>query len=80
MLYSFLLILHIASGTAALFGAAGAIATKVIADNHKLHILSGRTFFYGMLLVFLTTVPMTILRPNLFLILIGIFSFYLAWS
>lgn len=80
MIYSTLLVIHITAGFVALIGAAGAITTKTFIDNHNWHIRFGRSFFYGMVLVFVTTLPMTILRPNLFLFLIGIFSFYLAWS
>jgi len=80
MVYASLLIIHIAAGTAALAGAAGAVATKVFNFNHRLHLISGRVFFYGMLFVFLTTVPMTMIRPNMFLLLIGVFSFYMAYS
>lgn len=80
MVYSVLLFIHIAAGSLALAGAAGAISTKVFDVKHKWHLLSGRIFFGGMALVFLTTLPMTLIRPNLFLFLIGIFSFYLAWS
>lgn len=80
MIYNLLLIIHIIAGFAALLGAAGAVSTKTFIPNHNWHIRFGRTFFYGMVLVFLTTIPMTLLRPNIFLLLIGIFSFYLAWS
>lgn len=80
MIYTILLIIHIAAGGAALLGAAGAVTTKVFNSKHKWHVLSGRIFFTGMVLIFLTSLPMTILRPNLFLFLIGIFSFYLAFN
>jgi len=80
MIYTTLLFIHITAGSAALLGAAGAVTTKVFNSKHKWHVLSGRIFFTGMVLVFLTTLPMTIIRPNLFLFLIGIFSFYLAWT
>jgi len=80
MIYSTLLVIHIIAGFTAIFGAAGAITTKTLIPNHSWHICFGRAFFYGMVLVFLTTLPMTIIRPNLFLLLIGIFSIYLAWS
>lgn len=80
MIYTFLLVIHITAGFAALIGAAGAVTTKTLIANHGWHLRFGRSFFYGMVGVFLTTLPMTIIRPNLFLFLIGIFSFYLAWS
>lgn len=80
MIYSILLFIHISGGSLALIGAFGAVSTKVFDIRHKWHQLSGRLFFAGMTLVFLTTLPMTLIRPNLFLFLIGIFSFYLAWT
>lgn len=80
MVYTALLIIHISGGSLALLSAVGAISTKIFDIGHVWHVRSGRLFFIGMTLVFLTTVPMTFLKPNLFLFLIGIFSFYLAWS
>jgi hypothetical protein len=80
MVYTILLIIHISGGSLALLSAVGAISTKIFDIGHIWHVWSGRLFFIGMTLVFLTTVPMTLLKPNLFLFLIGIFSFYLAWT
>ena len=79
MLYNILLIIHIIAGSVALLGAVIAIYTKIVNGSHQWHIYGGLSFFYGMLFVFLTTIPMTILKPNLFLFLIGIFSFYFAF-
>ncbi len=74
-MYDVLLPLHIASGTTALLSAAIALATS---KGGRWHAYSGRAFVIAMLGVFLTAVPMTLIRPNLFLLLIAIFSFYLA--
>ena len=74
-MYSLLLTLHIAAGTTVLLAAAAALVTSKGAQRH---IYAGRTFVLGMLGVFLTAVPMTFIRPNLFLFLIAVFSFYLA--
>lgn len=79
MLYNILLTVHIIAGSLALLGAIIAIYTKIVNGSHQWHIYGGLSFFYGMLFVFLTTVPMTFLKPNLFLFLIGIFSFYFAF-
>ena len=46
----------------------------------KLHILSGRTYFWGMAIIFLTAIPMSIISANIFLFLVAIFSFYLAYA
>ncbi len=80
MLYSTLLTIHIIGGFAALFASFVAIWTKTVGGSHKVHIYSGNTFVIGMTTVFLTTIPMTIIRPNLFLLLIGIFSFYMMFT
>ncbi len=78
-LYSSILIIHIIAGFAAFFSAFVAIYTKIFEKSHSWHVISGRIFFYGMALVFITTLFLTWIRPNIFLTLIGIFSFYLAF-
>jgi len=72
-----LLILHILSGAIALFSAALALSTE---KGKKFHVLSGKSYFWAMVLIFLTAIPMSILNSNVFLFLIAIFSFYLAFS
>lgn len=69
MIYTILLILHITGGSFALIGELGAVTTKVCNVRHKWHLLSGRHFFPGMTVVFLTTLPMTLIKPNLFLLI-----------
>ena len=76
-MYELLLPLHIFAGFCALTAALVALATP---KGQPWHIYSGRIFFWGMLLIFVTAIPMTFLRPNLFLFLIAIFSFYQALS
>tara|TARA_B100000700_G_scaffold119268_1_gene134048 strand:+ start:329 stop:955 length:627 start_codon:yes stop_codon:yes gene_type:complete len=72
-----LLPIHITSGSIALFSAALAISTE---KGKKIHVLSGKSYFWGMVLIFLTAIPMSIINSNVFLFLIAIFSFYLAFS
>ena len=72
-----LLPIHIASGSIALFSAALALSTE---KGKKFHVLSGKSYFWGMVLIFLTAIPLSILKGNVFLFLIAIFSFYLAFS
>jgi hypothetical protein len=72
-----LLPIHIASGSIALFSAVLAISTE---KGKKFHVLSGKSYFWGMVLIFLTAIPMSIINSNVFLFLIAIFSFYLAFS
>lgn len=73
-----LLIVHIIAGFTALIAAAVATVTKTMEMPHRWHVQSGTVFFWGMAGVFLTAVPLTILRPNTFLFLIAILSFYFA--
>ena len=72
-----LLPIHILAGTIALLCAALAVTSE---KGKKLHVLSGRTYFWGMATIFLTAIPMSIISSNIFLFLIAIFSFYLAFA
>ena len=71
------LIIHILAGTIALLCAALAVSSE---KGKKLHVLSGRTYFWCMVAIFLTAIPMSIITSNIFLFLIAIFSFYLAFA
>jgi hypothetical protein len=75
---SILLIVHIAAGFTALIAAAAATLSKVLDVAHRWHVYSGRVFFWGMAVVFVTALPLAILRPNTFLFLIAFLSFYFA--
>ena len=72
-----LLPIHILAGTIALLCAALAVTSE---KGKKLHVLSGRTYFWCMVAIFLTAIPMSIITSNIFLFLIAIFSFYLAFA
>ena len=72
-----LLTIHILAGTIALLCAALAVSSE---KGKKLHVLSGRTYFWCMVAIFLTSIPMSIITSNIFLFLIAIFSFYLAFA
>jgi len=74
-MYRLLLSLHIAAGFPALLAALVAVIT---AKGARAHVYAGRAFVVGMALVFGTALPMTVIKPNLFLLLVAIFSFYLA--
>jgi hypothetical protein len=76
-LYGVLLVVHIVAGVVSLFSAALAIAAKNLAWKHQVHIVSGRFFAVAMALIFVTALPMSLLKFNLFLLLVSIFSFYL---
>ena len=72
-----LLSIHILAGTIALLCAALAISSE---KGKRFHVLSGRTYFWSMVGIFLTAIPMSIINSNIFLFLIAIFSFYLAFA
>ena len=72
-----LLPIHILAGIIALTSAALAVSSE---KGKRLHVFSGRTYFWGMATFFLTAIPMSIISSNIFLFLIAIFSFYLAFA
>ena len=72
-----LLPIHILAGITSLLCTALAVSSE---KGKKLHVLSGRTYFLGMVTIFLTAIPMSIISNNIFLFLIAIFSFYLAFA
>lgn len=78
--YGTLLTFHIIGGGLALVTAVVAILSKVINADHRWHVYSGRLYHYGTVIVFITAFPMAIIRPNLFLFLISIFSYYFVFT
>ena len=72
-----LLPIHILAGTIALLCAALAVSSE---KGKKIHVLAGRTYFWCMVVIFSTAIPMSIINNNIFLFLIAIFSFYLAFA
>ena len=69
--------IHVLVGTVALLCSAIAVSSQ---KGKKFHVLSGRTYFWCMVGIFLTAIPMSIINSNIFLFLIAIFSFYLAFA
>ena len=72
-----LLSIHILAGSVALVSAALAFSTE---KGKKFHVLIGKAYFWSMVIIFLTALPMSIITGNVSLFLIAIFSFYLAFS
>ncbi len=72
-----LLAIHVSAGTASLLSAALALFSG---KGKRLHLNAGNIYFWGMLGVFLTAIPMSMLTGNIFLFLIAVFSFYLAFA
>ena len=78
MIFNILLVLHIIAGGVALVAAIGASAVKQCNWSHQWHRRFGQYFFYSMLIIFLTAIPMSIINSNVFLFFIALFSFYFA--
>lgn len=79
-LQGILLFLHITAGYSALAASLIAALSKSFNTSHKMHVVCGRIFFWCMLAIFLTAVPISFMTRNVFLLLVAIFSFYLALS
>ena len=73
----YLLPIHILAGTIALLAAAFAICSE---KGKKIHITAGKTYYWGMVGIFLTALPMSIINKEISLFLVAFFSFYLAFS
>lgn len=67
--------LHITGGALALLGAPVALAAY---KGHRTHRLAGNVFFWGMAVVFVTAVYMSIAHSNPFLFMVGVFSFQMV--
>jgi len=67
---------HIAAGSIALFVAPGAMLTV---KGGRWHRRWGRVYVWAMGVVAVTALALAAVRPNLFLALIAVFSFYLAF-
>lgn len=74
---SFLLILHIAGGALSLLSAAVAI---VAAKGRRLHRIAGRVFLLSMTAIFISATLLSLRSNDLFLLTVGIFSFYMVLS
>ena len=72
-----LLVMHVAAGVIALVTALIAASNKKGAKNHR---RVGTVFFWSMLAVGVTAIPVTFVRPNPFLFFIALFSFYMAFA
>lgn len=80
MLKELLLYMHIFAGFSSLVAALIAAFNKIFDLTHSWHVYSGRVFFAGMIIIFLTAVPIALMTGDFFLLLVAIFSVYLALS
>lgn len=72
-----LIITHIAAGTTALIVAPVAM---VVRKGGKTHKRWGWVFFWSMFVIFVSAVALLAFRPNVFLFIISILSFYAVFS
>ena len=72
-----LLPIHILAGTLALLCSALAVCSE---KGRRIHVVSGRAYFWCMAVIFLTAIPMSIITSNIILFLIAFFSFHLAFA
>lgn len=72
-----LLPMHIGAG---IFALVASLLAVLSTKGKKLHIQSGRIYFWAMLGIFVTAVPMALISGNQFLFITAVFSFYLAFA
>ena len=73
----FIRVVHILSGIGCLTFGMGAMLS---AKGGKRHRLFGKIYFWCMLIIFVTSIPMTIYTKNIFFFFIGFLSFYPAMA
>lgn len=74
---NFSLIIHIISGFTAL---TSGLIVFILKKGNKQHKKIGRVFFYAMLMVIVSALLISVLKQNLFLFMIAIFSLYMNYS
>ena len=65
---------------AGIFALVASLLAVLSTKGKKLHIQSGRIYFWAMLGIFVTAVPMALISGNQFLFITAVFSFYLAFA
>ena len=79
-IYSVLLAVHITAGTVGLIAALLSVMNKAFNANHRWHVFTGSAFVIAMAIIFVSATAMSLIKLNVFLLLVGMFSFYLAFS
>jgi hypothetical protein len=77
MLINVLLFVHVFAGFVSLL--TGMMAF-ILQKGTPFHIRLGKTYHFSMLIVFLTSVYVSLVKENWFLLLVGIFSYYMVQS
>ena len=76
-IHTALTVLHISAGTTALLVAPVAVAVR---KGGKAHKRWGWVFFWAMFTIFVSAIALLAFRPNIFLFIISILSFYAVFS
>lgn len=76
-LYKALLVMHVISGLTSLITGLIAIVSK---KGKRIHRTTGITYFYSMLIVCLSAISISLLKNNIFLLHVGIFSFAMVYN
>lgn len=69
--------IHIAGGVLALLSGGVAIGVQAVKGPHRAHVLAGRCFVAGMIILIAAALPLSVIISSPLLFLIGIFSGYL---
>lgn len=72
-----LLVVHVAAGSTALLAA---IASISVVKGSSRHNFTGRVYFWAMMAVAITALPVSLIRPNALLFLVALFSSYMAYA
>lgn len=72
-----LLVIHVLAG---IVGLATALIAASNRKGSKIHRRVGTVFFWSMVVIGATAIPVTFFRPNPFLFFIALFSFYMAFA
>lgn len=73
-----LLVIHIAGGVLALLSGVVAIAVQARRGPHRVHVIAGRCFVAGMIMVVVAAIPLSVIIHSTLLFLIAVFSGYLT--
>lgn len=77
IVFKVLLILHIVTGTIGLLSGTVNMIAKKGGKNHRLF---GKLFLYGMLTVSFSAFVLSVIHPNYFLFIVGVFTLYMVGS
>lgn len=80
MLDTVFVVVHALAGSVALASGVIAISSKLLDAQHKLHVRSGKAFFYAMLVLTVTAFGLVATRTNLPMLFVTVFSFYFAYA